>query len=42
MNGGKEDVSGLNWLKVVRHAYQKALNVNENELITAWARQHLH
>lgn len=41
LNGGKENTTGLNWLKVVRTEYQKALSSDSNFLITAWARQNL-
>jgi hypothetical protein len=41
LNGGKENTNGLNWLKVVRTEYQKAIGSDNNNLITAWARQHL-
>jgi hypothetical protein len=41
LNGGKENTDGLNWLKVVRREYQKALSSDNNNLVTAWARQNL-
>jgi hypothetical protein len=38
-SGGKEDVTGLNWLNVVRSTFQKALQFDRNELMTAWVKQ---
>jgi hypothetical protein len=46
MNGGTEDVGDANdrkikWLEVVRDLYKKAWKSDRNELIIAWARNHL-
>jgi len=38
-SGGKEDVTGLKWLNVVRSTFQKALQSDHNELMTAWVKQ---
>jgi hypothetical protein len=45
-NGGTEDVGDANdrklkWLDVVRKLYQKAWNSDRNELMIAWAKNHL-
>ncbi|CAL1517195.1 cellulase [Chitinophaga sp. MM2321] len=45
-NGGKEPVGNkdnkkVRWLEVVRELYKKAWHADKNELMIAWARQHL-
>ena len=37
--GGSEDVTGLKWLNVVRSTFQKALQSDRNELMTAWVKR---
>jgi hypothetical protein len=46
LNGGTEDVGNINdrkikWLDVVREEYKKAWNSDRNELMIAWAKDHL-
>ena len=39
--GGKEDVERTAWLDVTRRLYQQAWGSDRNELMVAWAKDHL-
>ena len=41
-NGGAQDVSGLNFLPVVRAAFKSAYDTGHNELFAGWVRSNYH